>query len=209
MHRSFSETHFLCYKACVGGGVDVGNAQDIASSATKIGAYQFKFFDFLPSLIKANNEPPLVINTSSKVGKFETISVVRNASFLIDCLQSNLYKKIYIKHIDSILLLAGTCIHLAPELKVLISLNDKAVVGIHQYSLSASKEFLSFTKADNLRLEIVNQIDKNLVLLQPSNTLFIKENIWKELEGLAANTYVSETEHSRLEGAGAGLTDND
>ncbi len=209
MHRSFSETLFLCYKACVGGGVDVGNAQDIASSATKIGAYQIKFFDFLPSLIQASKGPPLSLNTSLKVAKFETISVVQNASFLIDCLQSNLYEKIHIKHIDSILLLAGTCIHLAPELKVLISLNDKVVAGIHQYSLLASKEFLSFKNADNLRLEIVNQFDDNLVLLQPSDTLFIEEKIWRELEALAANTYVPETEHSRLEGAGAGLTDND
>ena len=62
MHRSFSETLFLCYKACVGSGVDVGNAQDIASSATKIGAYQIKFFDFLPSLIQANKEPLLSLN---------------------------------------------------------------------------------------------------------------------------------------------------
>ena len=83
------------------------------------------------------------------------------------------------------------------------------VAGIHQYSLLASKEFLSFTKADNLRLEIVNQIDDNLVLLQPSDTLFIEEKIWSELEALSANTYVPETEHSKLEGAGAGLTDND
>ncbi len=209
MHRSFSETLFLCYKACVGGGVDVGNAQDIASSATKIGAYQIKFFDFFPSLIQASKEPPPPLNTSLKVAKFETISVVQNAPFLIDCLQSNLYERILIKHIDSILLLAGTCIHLAPELKVLISLNDKVVAGIHQYSLMASKEFLSFTKADNLRLEIVNQFDDNLVLLQPSDTLFIEEKIWRELEALAADTYVPETEHSRLEGAGAGLTDND
>lgn len=209
MHRSFSETVFLCYKACVGGGVDVGNAQDIASSAAKIGAYQFKFFDFLPGLIQASKEPPLSLNTSSKIAKFESISVVQNASFLIDCLQSNLYKKIYIKHIDSILLLAGTCIHLAPELKVLISLNHQEVAGIHQYSLLASKEFLSFTKADNLKLEIVSQFDDNLALLQPSDTLFIEEKIWRELEVLASNTYVPETEHSRLEGAGAGLTDND
>ena len=50
MHRSFSETKFLCYKACVGAGIDVGRAEDIASSAVRIGAYQSEIFDFLPNL---------------------------------------------------------------------------------------------------------------------------------------------------------------
>ena len=50
MRRSFSETKFLCYKACVGAGIDVGRAEDIASSAVRIGAYQSEVFDFLRNL---------------------------------------------------------------------------------------------------------------------------------------------------------------
>ena len=56
---------------------------------------------------------------------------------------------------------------------------------------------------------MTDKIHDDLAELEPSVSLFINDKIWREIEDLAANTYVQETEQSRLMGAGAGLTDND
>ena len=61
-----------------------------------------------------------------------------------------------------------------------------------------------------LTLEITDKIHDDLAEIEPSVSLFINDKIWREIEDLAAKTYVQETEQSRLMGAGAGLiTDND
>ena len=125
MHRSFSETKFLCYKACIGTGIDVGRAEDIASSAVRIGAYQSEIFDFLPNLIRTTKTQPHILDISRKVADFENVSVVNDGPFFVDCLQSNLYRKINIRRIDSVLLLVGFCLHLAPELSLSLSLKKK------------------------------------------------------------------------------------
>ncbi len=83
------------------------------------------------------------------------------------------------------------------------------VARFFEYSLAADDEFLISNKADYVTLEITDEIHDHLVELEPSVSLFIKDKIWREIEDLAANTYVQETEQSRLTGAGAGLTDND
>jgi len=209
MHRSFSETKFLCYKACVGKGIDVGRAEDVASSAVRIGAYQSEIFDFLPNLIRTTKTRAHTLDVSRKVADFENVSVVNDGPFFADCLQSNLYKKINIRSIDSVLLLAGFCLHLAPELSLSLSLNKKVVARFFENSLAADNEFLISNKADYVTLKIADKIHDDLVELEPSVSLFIEDKIWREIEDLAANTYVQETEQSRLTGAGAGLTDND
>ena len=209
MHRSFSETKFLCYKACVGAGIDVGRAEDIASSAVRIGAYQSEIFDFLPNLIRTTKTQPHILDVSRKVVNFENVSVITDGPFFVDCLQSNLYRQINIQRIDSVLLLVGFCLHLAPELSLSLSLNKKVVARFFEYSLAADGEFLISNKADYVTLEITDKIHDDLAELEPSVSLFINDKIWREIEDLAANTYVQETEQSRLMGAGAGLTDND
>ena len=209
MHRSFSETKFLCYKACVGAGIDVGRAEDIASSAVRIGAYQSEIFDCLPNLIRTTKARPHTLDISRKVADFENVSVVNDGPFFADCLQSNLYRKINIRRIDSVLLLGGFCLHLAPELSLSLSLKKKVVARFFKYSLAADDEFLISNKADYVTLKITDKIHDDLVELEPSGSLFIKDKSWREIEDLAANTYVQETEQSRLTGAGAGLTDND
>ena len=83
------------------------------------------------------------------------------------------------------------------------------VARFFEYSLAADGEFLISNKADYVTLEITDKIHDDLAELEPSVSLFINDKIWREIEDLAANTYVQETEQSRLVGAGAGLTDND
>ena len=83
------------------------------------------------------------------------------------------------------------------------------VARFFEYSLAADDEFLISNKADYVTLKITDKFHGDLVELEPSISLFIKDKIWREIEELASNTYVQETEQSRLTGAGAGLSDND
>ena len=216
MHRSFSETKFLCYKACIGSGIDVGRAQDISAAATLIGAYENSFFAHFPALITApENHLRLAENTASKIAQFENISSAQNGSFLADCLQSKLYTQIQISLLDNAMLLAGMCLHLAPELHLTLTINNKLAARFSGNRLFADIACLMSEKAEFVTLEISdNTIAElaelaELVELVPSHALYIGGETWREIEHLAARTYVAENEQSRIAGAGAGLTDND
>ena len=213
MHRSFSETKFLCYKACIGSGIDVGRAQDISAAATLIGAYENSFFARFPALITApENHLRLAENTASKIAKFENISSAQNGSFLADCLQSKLYTQIQISLLDNAMLLAGMCLHLAPELHLTLTINNKLAARFSGNRLFADIACLMSEKAEFVTLEISdNTIAElaELAELAPSHALYIGGETWREIEHLAARTYVAENEQSRIAGAGAGLTDND
>ena len=54
-------------------------------------------------------------------------------------------------------------------------------------------------------LEICNKI--NISFIENNNSF--NENEWKELYKLSEDTFVEETESLKIDGAGAGLTDND
>ena len=213
MHRSFSETIFLCYKACIGSGIDVGRAQDISAAATLIGAYENSFFARFPALITAPaNHLRLAENTTSKTAQFENISAAQNGSFLADCLQSKLYTQIQISLLDNAMLLAGMCLHLAPELHLTLTINNKLAARFSSNRLFADIACLMSDKAEFVILEISdNTIAElaELAELAPSQALYIGGETWREIEHLAARTYVAENEQSRIAGAGAGLTDND
>ena len=213
MHRSFSETKFLCYKACIGSGIDVGRAQDISSAATLIGAYENSFFARFPALIKTPiNHLSIAENTTSKIAQFENISAAQNGSFLADCLQSKLYTQIQISLLDNAMLLAGMCLHLAPELHLTLTINNKLAARFSGNRLFADIACLMSEKAEFVTLEISdNTIAElaELAELAPSHALYIGGETWREIEHLAARTYVAENEQSRIAGAGAGLTDND
>ena len=64
-------------------------------------------------------------------------------------------------------------------------------------------------KAEFVILEISDNTTAELAELAPSHALYIGGETWREIEHLAARTYVAENEQSRIAGAGAGLTDND
>ncbi len=51
--------------------------------------------------------------------------------------------------------------------------------------------------------------DISMQMSVPSGPYKVDTQIWNRLSKLAAQTYVPETESSRLSGAGAGLVDND
>ena len=213
MHRSFSETKFLCYKACIGSGIDVGRAQDISAAATLIGAYENSFFAHFPALITApENHLRLAENTASKIAQFKNISSAQNGSFLADCLQSKLYTQIQISLLDNAMMLAGMCLHLAPELHLTLTINNKLAARFSGNRLFADIACLMSDKAEFVILEISdNTIAElpELAELAPSHALYIGGETWEEIEYLAARTYVAENEQSRIAGAGAGLTDND
>jgi len=210
MHRSFSETKFLCYKACIGSGIDVGRAQDISVGTTIIGAYENSFFGFFPALITApENYLHLAENSSSKIAQFENVSAAQNGSSLADCLQSGLYKQIHINLLDNAMLLVGICLHLAPELNLTLTINNILAAQFFDNRLFADMPFLMSDKAEFVTLEISDRTEDELIELEPLHELFIKDETWKEIEHLAALTYVAENEQSRIAGAGAGLTDND
>ena len=210
MHRSFSETKFLCYKACIGSGIDVGRAQDISAAATLIGAYEKSFFARFPALISAPvNHLRLAENTASKIAQFENISAAQNGSFLADCLQSKLYTQIQIRLLDNAMLLAGMCLHLAPELHLTLTINNKLAAQFFENRLFAVTAWLMSDNAEFVTLEISDNTIPELAELAPSHALYIGGETWEEIEYLAARTYVAENEQSRIAGAGAGLTDND
>ena len=210
MHRSFSETKFLCYKACIGSGIDVGRAQDISAAATLIGAYKNSFFASFPASIAAPvNHLHLAENTASKTAQFENISAAQNGSFLADCLQSKLYTQIQISLLDNAMLLAGMCLHLAPELHLTLTINNKLVARFSGNRVFADIACLMSDKAEFVILEISDNTIAELAELAPSHALYIGGETWREIEHLAARTYVAENEQSRIAGAGAGLTDND
>lgn len=210
MHRSFSETNFLCYKACIGSGIDVGRAQDISAAATLIGAYENSFFARFAALITAPaNHLRLAENTTSKTAQFENISAAQNGSFLADCLQSKLYTQIQISLLDNAMLLAGMCLHLAPELHLTLTINNKLVARFSGNRVFADIACLMSDKAEFVILEISDNTIAELAELAPSHALYIGGETWREIEHLAARTYVAENEQSRIAGAGAGLTDND
>ncbi len=56
---------------------------------------------------------------------------------------------------------------------------------------------------------VVMQSSDLKVIDMPAEAINVPDTIWQQWNDLAGNTYVPETEASRLSGAGAGLTDND
>ena len=210
MYRSFTETKFLCYKACLGSGIDVGRAQDISAGATSIGAYENSFFGLFPALITApENNLYLKKNLSSRIAQFENVSAAQNGSFLVDCLQSTLFSQIHISLLDNAMLLAGICVHLAPELNVTLTINKNLAGRFFQNKVFADMRCLNSEKVEFVTLGISDNSEDELRELKPSYSLFIDDDTWKEIEHLAARTYVAENAESRIVGAGAGLTDND
>jgi hypothetical protein len=59
------------------------------------------------------------------------------------------------------------------------------------------------------RAVIQHSADISMDVTAPAGPCKIDKQIWERLNRLAAQTYVPETESSRLSGAGAGLVDND
>ena len=110
------------------------------------------------------------------------------------------------------MLLAGMCLHLAPELHLTLTINNKLAARFSGNRLFADIACLMSEKAEFVTLEISdNTIAElaELAELAPSHALYIGGETWREIEHLAARTYVAENEQSRIAGAGAGLTDND
>ena len=210
MHRSFSETQFLCYKACIGSGIDVGRAQDISTSASKIGAYDNRIFESFPTLITSPEKRlHLTEEPNIKGAQIQDVSVVQHGSFIADCLQSNLYTQIQIDQVDNVLLLAGVCLHLAPELEIDFTISDRLVGKCASNRLFADMQYFGTNKANFVGLRISEKIRDKLIEPKRSSTLNINATTWSKIELLAKNTYVDENEYSRIAGAGAGLTDND
>ena len=210
MHRSLSETQFLCYKACIGSGIDVGRAQDISSSASKIGVYDSRIFESLPTLITTPEKRlQLTEKLNTKSAQIQDVLVVQHGPFVADCLQSNLYTYIQIDHVDNVLLLAGICLHLAPELQIDFTISDRLIGRCSSNRLFADMQQFGTNKADFVGLKISKKTKDKLIEAKRSSTLNINATTWSRIELLAKNTYVAENEYSRIAGAGAGLTDND
>lgn len=212
---SLNELHALVVKASVGAGLSFGHAQEIAAAAVWLGQRGFPVFDIVvQGLARAGSDRQSILGRDAATrATFEDAIAVLDGPSAID------------------LLLAAPC----SEFEVVLRTTDEprlifGLAGIaaerHQIAITFSAAEVRLIvgptcrlRPDDIVFSSVSPITLSRIGTQgqpsgrPLDTRYdpgtTSDTGLKQLQLLAARTYVPSSEASRESGAGAGLTDND
>ena len=204
IYLSQNELKSVFYRMLVGAKFDVGTAEDIAKAGAFGAALGLPVYAALLEGLAVDDAAGHIDNQ-----RFERAGPADFHWMLqaLDLLQADMVSHCHAPAgpLDwlAVPLLAG----MAPELSISASVQgDKFYLSEGQiYRLPPSE-----AEAGNTDLSI--SIAQDTGALPPplaTGPITIAEDIWAELDVLAAHSYVPATEASRLSGAGAGLSDND
>ena len=204
IYLSQNELKSVFYRMLVGAKFDVGTAEDIAKAGAFGAALGLPVYAALLEGLRDEDAAAHIDNR-----RFERAGPADFRWMLqaLDLLQADMVSHCHAPAgpLDWLVvpLLAG----MAPELSLSLYVQGEAfhVSGGHIYRLPPSE-------AEAGDIDLSMSIAQDTGSLPPplaTGPITIAEDIWAELDVLAAHSYVPATDASRLSGAGAGLSDND
>ena len=204
MDLSFSELKDLIFNASLGSNLPAGIGEDLSMAVTFLESRSLPGGkEFLNSL-KCERHPLLPPKQKGSRFIFCNARAIFEGVTAIDFLVSEVCESVILKNIDSQMLLLGLASNYREfsfsfykNKKVYASIfNNELVFNCKNYTCSNDIEIYSND----------SQLDDPLV---KCTRMFLEDNVFKELNSLASNMLVPESELSRETGAGAGNIDND
>tara|TARA_B100001540_G_C15725876_1_gene605283 strand:- start:87 stop:701 length:615 start_codon:yes stop_codon:yes gene_type:complete len=201
---SFTELKNLIFQSGIGLNFDVGICEDISEAVVSLEKYNLKACKELIHCFKCNKNEINSYNVSKKTIKFEDSRVMFEGISGLDFFKSGLYNEISFCNLDSPLILAGLgLINEVHSVQIIYSSN---VIGyIENNNFFWDEKF----NRNNVKITIKKKKFFPPKFNVPKNKIEIENKIWKYFETLSYKTLVPESEQSRIDGAGAGLEDND
>ena len=204
MDLSFSELKDLVFNASLGSNLPTGIGEDLSLAVTFLESRSLPGGkEFLNSL-KCERYPSLPPQKKGSRLIFCNSRAIFEGVTAIDFLVSEVCESVILKNIDSQMLLLGLASNYR-EFSFSFYKNKEVYASIFNNEIVFMyKNF----KCDN-DIEIYLN-DSNLDNpLAKCTRMFLDDNVFKELNSLASNMLVPESELSRATGAGAGNIDND
>lgn len=210
MKLSLYEIETTIRKACVGSGLAFGVAEDIGKACAWLALHQINDITSVLKAITSKNKNPHIVSNNAGYLIFSDAAIAINGPSMIDLLiADHSLKNIQIQNPDSILLLIG-----------LAGISTKHFDLVFNFTFSKGKKISVSDNGVNNMNSIPNTDSIIYLSCQSKKTMpskvktsfkgsEINSSEWKQIENLAAKTYVPASHTSRSEGAGAGLTDND
>ncbi len=210
MRLTLYEIETTARKASVGAGLPFGLSEDIAKAVIWLAGQNIDGVEATLNSIRAGMR---TMETSVVDHEFMVFSNAQSAMCgpsMVDLLISEKAGfEVRLNKMDSAVLLLGFAGVSASQHKRIFefefSNGAKAVVFGNKVVLSGD---LPSANCDAIVRCLKDEQEMSPILL-PQRGVEINEDIWREIETLAAKTYVPESKGSRVDGAGAGLTDND
>ncbi|MBX2883705.1 MAG: DUF3726 domain-containing protein [Granulosicoccus sp.] len=217
MKCSRNELTAIMRKAAIGSGCAVGVADEIARAACTLQASGYDGISLLLTALDACVDAPQEINRNvfDVDTWFPAVTIARTGPSVFDALllQSQAgHTELSLSSIDVPFLLAGLaanrCMEQALKFTIAFSCGAEAVVSRSGITLEG---VIPMGPCDG---RVMLYRDAGVTADSVSTetqalSLDVDTTLWNRCAVLAAHTYVRSTEASRLDGAGAGLTDND
>ena len=204
MQCSFNELKNLIFQSGIGLNFDVGICEDISEAVVYLERYNLKACKELIYCFKCKKHQIKNYTVLKNSISFKNSRVMFEGVTGLDFFQTGLYDEISFYNLDSPLILAG--LGLINEVQSFQITHSSNVVGyIDDHKLFWDEKF----NENNVKITIKKKsfVPKKYNFLK--NNIDIEKNIWKSLQVLSLKTLVPESEQSRLDGAGAGIEDND
>ena len=214
MNFSLNEIENLVRKAARGAGFDPGCADDLAAAAAVLAAHPVPVCEILHRALTCDPGQPLTIVADGSSASCDATCAARAGPSALDLLIAKPAGfAVTLDGVDEPLLIAALAILAARRYATGFTLaGDDATLTVER---GRRADLTSLANSNAVRL-VLRRTDK--AATQPSEptlsaSRYEPEKVSDEglagLERLARMTYVPASEASRLQGAGAGLTDND
>ena len=214
MIGSLNEIETMLRKAAVGSGLPVGLAEDIGRAGAWLAA---QGHDGVDAALKAIRDrfrdrllsPEIPVREGGILVFHTSHSAICGPSAIDLLVAEEASHGVRLLNVDSPVLiigLAGTAaVNYCIEINLAFSYGGEASVSADNLVLNGSLP----APGTDIFITIRKVGRKTRKGKSHMGGVVISEEIWREAAAFAARTYVASTEESRLQGAGAGMTDND
>ena len=204
MKCSVTELKSLIYNSCLGLKFEVGICEEISEAVSCLEGYKLKASEELSKCFHCKKSKINKIKISNKSICFGQSRIMYEGISGVDYFRTGLYEEILFEKLDSPMILIG--LGLVNGVKDFQITHSSKVIGyVDQGNFFWDKNF------HNRKIEIT--IKKKEFIPSNFNILVedieIEDKIWKNFEVLSYKTLVPQSIKSRIEGAGAGIVDND
>ena len=204
MKCSITELKSLIYNSCLGLKFEVGICEEISEAVSCLEGYNLKASEELSKSVQCTKSAINKFKISNTSICFGQSRVMYEGISGVDYFRTGLYEEILFEKLDSPMILIGLAlINRADSFQITHSSN---VIGyVNQGNFFWKKGFL------NRNIEITI---KKKDFIPPYFNISVEDieinnNIWKNFELFSYKTLVPQSKKSRIEGAGAGINDND
>ena len=203
--QSFSEIDTTSKRASKAAGFAWGIAEEVGKNMRNLEMFGLPGVTnlnlYLKKIKKHSNEKPKKIEKINKPQSKEFCPIYCGTSFLDNCKMLEKLTLIKFFNVSYPLLFLPFISRASDIIGKKISVQYEGNVFLLNYDKTIFSKNIKNDQIISLAKEI------SIEFLENNNSFSIQE--WKELYKLSEETFVDETESSKIKGAGAGLTDND